>query len=77
MQTEFKRIKHGEMPGDIHRKRKIAMREKHVPFVIDYGGGYGQEIDEKSAKTFRRFLQDKSKKRQRRRDKEVILASIG
>lgn len=72
MQTEFKRVKHGEQPGDVHRSAKIAMREKKTPIRIFPW----QSLDDACAKSFRKYLQEKSKKVQRRRDKRAIEDSI-
>lgn len=68
MLTEFKRIKHGQQPGDVSKRTKIKMREKKIPAAVSPW----QTITAPQAKAFRRFLQHKSKKRQRQRDKEVI-----
>ena len=72
MLTEFKRIKHGELPGDISRRAKIRMREIGDRFDV----WPWQTISENCANTFRRFLQDKSKSRQRRRDKQAIFDGL-
>ena len=68
MRTEFKRVKHGQLPGDNSRTLKIAMREKRTPIKVreDY------VVEEKCAKAFRKDLVEKSKTAQRRRDKEAI-----
>lgn len=58
MLTEFKRVKHGQQPGDVPKRTKIAMREKF------------QEIG-KAAKAFRRYLSEKSRTVQRRRDRRA------
>ena len=72
MLTEFKRIKHGELPGDISRRAKILMRERGGRFNVFPW----QYISENCAKVYRRFLQDKSKSRQRRRDKQAIVDGL-
>jgi hypothetical protein len=72
MLSEHKRIKHGQHPGDYIKKRKIAMREKRVPFRIYWGGDAFTTISVKCAKAFRNFFKFKSKKRQRQRDKDEI-----
>jgi hypothetical protein len=74
--TEFKRVKHGEILGTLHRRHLIRMRERGDAFHILYSSAYWQEIDERQAKAFRRYLRDKSRKRQRRRDRETILIEI-
>lgn len=77
MLTEFKRVKHGELPGDISRRHLIAMREKRVPFRVYYGGGHFQQIGIKCAKVFRKNLTKKSRTVQRRRDKKEIESQVG
>lgn len=73
MLTEFKRVKHGEHPGDISRRAKIRMREAHkIPQHKD--GFYylpWQFINWKLMKSFKNYLRDKSRTVQRRRDKRV------
>ncbi len=54
MSNEFKRVKHGQKPGDLPKGFKIAMREKRIPI--------------RAAKTFRKILSKKGRKVQRRRD---------
>lgn len=71
--SEFKRVKHGELPGDVSRKTKIKMRERSLPFWI----WPWQYISDKCIQSFRRDLRQKSKKRQRRRDKETIKEGLG
>lgn len=68
MRTEFRRVKHGQMPDDVSRKIKIAMRERRTPIKL----GQGYVIGENCAKSFRKDLLEKSKTAQRRRDKEAI-----
>ena len=68
MKNEFKRVKHGQIPGDYRRKFKIAMREKRAPIQVTSD----VVIEEKPAKLFRQFLTEKSKTVQRRRDKKAI-----
>lgn len=72
MLTEFKRVKHGQQPGDVAKRHKIRMREKQTPFRIWYSSEYGQLMSNACGKAFRKFLQEKSRKRQRRRDAEEI-----
>ena len=66
--NEHKRVKHGHVPGDIHKQAKIAMRENKGSIIIN---GY-HVISEAASKVYRRMLAKKSKKRQRRRDRERI-----
>ena len=68
-----KRIKHHQMPGDISKKYKIAMREgKDV--VLDYGNGI---IDIRPASRTKAFRKDITKRERavvkRRAQKEVDL----
>ena len=56
--NEHKRVKHGHLPGDISRWHKIELREK-------------PNIEPNRSKAFRKHLQEKSKKAQRRRDKKL------
>lgn len=74
---EHKRVKHGETPGNIHRSRIIFMREK----VGKYGReGFSlfpwQYIDARQAKALRKYLVEKGKAVQRRRDKQAILDGL-
>lgn len=65
---EHKRVKHGQQPGDVDRWHKIDMREKRTPvYVFPW-----QTLNEACAKAFRRYLIDKSRTVQRRRDKRAI-----
>jgi len=66
--NEFKRVKHGHLPGDVHKGIKIAMREKLGEIII----APWHTISEKAAKVYRKIISKKSKKRQRRRDKERV-----
>lgn len=68
MDIEFKRIKHGQMPGDLPKRMKIWMREGRAPFMA----WPWPVVSEKQAKSFRRFLSEKSRTVQRRRDKREI-----
>jgi hypothetical protein len=72
MKNEFKRVKHGQIPGDLGRKSKIAMREKRTPIQVRSD----VVIEEKQAKSFRQTLTEKSKTVQRRRDKKAIKQGI-
>lgn len=65
--NEHKRVKHGQQPGDIPKKMKIAMREKKAPIVV----WSWHTITEKAAKNYRRMLVDRSRTVQRRRDKRA------
>lgn len=64
--SEHKRVKHGSLPGDVSRRTKIAMREKRKITWVGY------PIPEACAKSFRKYVQDKSRKVQRRRDRREI-----
>jgi hypothetical protein len=72
--TEFKRVKHGEHPGDISRYKAIRMRE--ATKFSRYGNGFfafpWMFISRNDIKTFKKYLSSKSKKVQRRRDKRTI-----
>ena len=68
MDSEFKRVKHGAVPGDVSKRIKIAMREKKMP--VEVFPWY--VIEDPCAKSFRKYLQEKSKKVQRRRNKKEI-----
>jgi hypothetical protein len=72
MKNEFKRVKHGQIPGDLGRKSKIAMREKRTPIQVRSD----VVIEETQAKSFRQTLTEKSKTVQRRRDKKAIKQGI-
>lgn len=79
--NEHKRVKHGHVPGDISKKNKIAMREKDTPIVILYGKGvdgkrYETVIEEKAAKSYRKFIRDKSKHFQKERDRKAVRDGI-
>ena len=65
---EHKRVKHGQIPGDVHRRVKIDMREKRVPIQASPW----HLISQTCAKVYRRLLQDKSRTAQRQRDKKAI-----
>ncbi|MBI5262742.1 MAG: hypothetical protein HY852_13100 [Bradyrhizobium sp.] len=71
MLSEHKRVKHGQQPGDLPRRTKIRMREKSGPIWLT-GASHAYELGEKVIKSFRRILQKKGKKVQRRRDKREI-----
>lgn len=66
--NEHKRVKHGQQPGDIPKRYKIAMREKDTPIQIFSW----HSISDEAAKTYRNDLKDKGRTVQRRRDKKVI-----
>ena len=70
MLTEHKRVKHGEAPGDLNRAWLIALRELRGEFVLQPFPW--QWLDERDGKVFRRGLADKSRKVQRRRDRQAI-----
>lgn len=66
--NEHRRVKHGEMPGDVSRRTKIAMREK--PGVSHLF--LSQTIGEACCRSFRSYLADKGRTVQRRRDRRTI-----
>lgn len=68
--NEHKRVKHGEQPGDVSRRRKIQMCEAdHYSrsIVTDHG----QCLDD-DVKPFKRYLAEKGRTVQRRRDRIAI-----
>lgn len=65
--NEFKRVKHGQKPGDIHKGLKIAMREGKAPIQCGWW-----TISQKAAGTYNRMLKKKGRTVQRRRDKQRI-----
>lgn len=71
MHNEFKRVKHGHLPGDVSKKRLIQMRETRGPVFIRYSSSYAHIIGEAACKQFRKGLAEKSKKVQRRRNKKA------
>lgn len=70
MLTEFKRIKHGQQPGDLPKGAKIRLRECRVPFRFSWGQRCGLAL----AKEFSRYVRDKGRTVQRRRDKKACTA---
>jgi phage gp16-like protein len=71
MRSEFKRVKHGQIPGDYGRQIKIAMREKRTPIKMVRSVD-SWVIGDNCAKVFRKDIVAKSKTVQRRRDKEAV-----
>jgi hypothetical protein len=67
IQTEHKRVKHGEQPGEISRLRKIQLREMRRDDDYIYPFPW-QRLDWKCAQSFRSYMKNKSKTVQRRRD---------
>ncbi len=67
--TEFKRVKHGQLPGDVHKSEKIAMREKLTPKPLPYPGTLLTWT--RRSKRYRKDLVLKSKSVQRQRDKKA------
>jgi len=67
--SEHKRVKHGQLPGDISRRGKIIMRE---------GSRLAEPLglDGNRAKTYNRQLYQKSKTVQRRRDQQAIKEAL-
>ena len=60
--SESKRHKHGQLPGDVCKAEKIAMRERKAEphgFFKDVCG------------SFRRFIKERSITKQRQRDKKL------
>lgn len=72
MMTEFKRVKHGQQPGDIPKQAKILLRERCVPVRLFPW----QILTSACAKEFRLYLRDKGRTVQRRRDKRACLEGI-
>jgi hypothetical protein len=70
--NEFKRVKHGEQPGDLSRQTKIKMREGRTPFRVFPW----QLINNNCAKEFRKYLIQKSRTVQRRRDKNACKGEL-
>ena len=68
--NEHKRVKHGEQPGDISRRRKIQLREMK-PNDEDIYPFPWQRLNFECAKSFRKYLKIKGRTVQRRRDKKV------
>ncbi len=79
MLTEHKRVKHGELPGDISRGHIIALRE-HRTLQAPEGFCLSifpwQHLDETDAKGLRRGMKRKSKAVQRRRDRRAIARGL-
>ncbi len=67
-QNEHKRVKHGHTPGMLNHNDLVRIREKKEPFYVFPW----QWINEKCIKSFHRYIVEKSKKVQRRRDKSAI-----
>ena len=74
MLTEHKRVKHGEAPGNLHRRWLIALRELRGEYTLQPFPW--QALDERDGKALRRGLADKSRKVQRRRDQKAIMAGL-
>lgn len=70
--NEHKRVKHGEMPGQIHRSHIIKMREKKSD--IEIFPWYW--VTKKQIDALNRYMKEKSKTVQRRRDKRRIEEGI-
>lgn len=70
--TEFKRVKHGEQPGDLPRKAKIRLRELEPIQLFPR-----QILSRACAKAFRRYIAEKGKTVQRRRDKRACNEGMG
>ncbi len=74
MLTEHKRVKHGEAPGDLHRRWLIALRELRGEYVLQPFPW--QTLDERDGMALRRGLADKSRKVQRRRDRRAVVDGL-
>lgn len=66
--ARYRRVKHGCQPGDVPKARKIAMRENRAPQVLPWG----QVLDEKCAKAFRRYVIERGRIINRRRGAQEI-----
>lgn len=64
----YKRVKHGETSGSLHRSHIIAMREGNHGFEVFpwYTIGWAQ------MKALNRYMKEKTKTVQRRRDKRAV-----
>ena len=62
--SEAKRHKHGQMPGDVAKCAKIAMREKKPKYLL--------HVNEDANRMFRRVYKEKSVTKQRQRDRGVV-----
>ena len=70
--NRFKRVKHGQEPGDLPKKVKIAMREgKHI--VLE---PFKEAVKEKHAKAFRKIVIEKGKTKERQRGKKEIAREL-
>lgn len=66
--SRYKRVKHGQEPGDLSKKVKIAMRERKKIAPLPWG----QTINEKAAKAFRKGVIGRGKTKERQRGKKQI-----
>ena len=60
--NEAKRHKHGQLPGDVCKAEKIAMRERKAEAHMFFKNVCG---------SFRRFIKERSITKQRQRDKKL------
>ncbi len=74
MLSEHRRVKHGEQPGDVSRRVKIALREMRPGSEVS--AHPWQVLNWGCAKSFRRYLRDKGRAVQRRRDRAAAEAGL-
>lgn len=67
MLHEHKRVRHGQAPGDVSKLGKIMMREGK-----SYKTSWGQLFGPEQSKSFRKYLAEKGRTVQRRRDRRTI-----
>lgn len=63
MNANFKRTKHGQLPGDLPKAIKIRMRECKEPIEVYYGPGHSQIINTNCIKKFRKDLAKRGNRR--------------
>ncbi len=71
---EHKRIKHGQLPGDVSKKIKIKMRETKGDVEVDYGFNI-QIIPSEATKSYRKELAKKGRAVLKERTKGLIKES--
>lgn len=67
-----KRVKTGHMPGEVSRRLMTAMRERRRSEDGEIVLPWGQIFNRNCAKAFRKYLQNKGRTVQRRRDRREI-----
>lgn len=72
MMTEFKRVKHGQQPGDIPKRSKIRLREKRVPVHLFSW----QVLSLACAKEFRAYVRDKGPPERRESNLDWVLREM-